>query len=572
MDELEIAIPKLALELGLSIPESSEEQSKMVQCRMRKFDVIGDGLLSLDEFVELYKWYLWRQYESLKPPNFERKSQIEGTKKGVPSQIYTIGNELGKGAFGIAYRIRHKQTNVERVMKTVNKQKATDSGTPLALIHQEIDLLAMLDHPHILKLYEHYHDHLNVYIVTGVCYGGELLDIVEDHAKKQKPLSESWIARVFGQVLEAIGYCHSKGIMHKDLKFENVMLEHKVTSESPIEQIHAIVIDVGLAELFGQQHGKSARSDVLSGSVATMAPEVVARDSSCKCDIWSLGVMLFAIFNAVPQYMADGKGGQTFYTYPFFATPKPADPYGLEGLVAAQRAGPPMQQIRHASFDAQAAIRKMLTFSEELRPTAPEARDFAFFHNMDPRRVVELSCQQVNSLTKQRDDKMWWNAMISAAASQIPATQVMHLSDVFRTIDSNGDGFIEKSDLSGRLQSLGVKKCAADQAADAVDYGNTGQIEWSEFVAAMLPASQELFATALLVAFSHFDTDHNGHLDRSEIAALLQSDRISSQDMPDKTVDQMIEELDANHDGRISFAEFHHYFMTSEQQRVSLSK
>lgn len=282
--------------------------------------------------------------------------------------------------------------------------------------------------------------------------------------------------------------------------------------------------------------------------------------------------MLFAIFNAVPQYISDGKGGQTFYTYPFFATPTPADPYGLAGLVAAQRAGPPLQQIQHASFDAQFAIQRMLMFSEESRPSAQEAHNLAFFCYVDSRKVVQLSQLQVNSLTKQRDEKIWWNAMISAAASQIPATQVMHLSDVFRSIDSNGDGFIEKSDLSVRLQSLGVNKCAADLAADAVDFDHSGKIEWSEFVAAMLPASQELFATALLVAFSHFDTDHNGHLDRSEVTALLQSGHISSHEMPDKTVDQMIEELDANHDGRISFAEFHHYFMTCEQHRVSLSK
>merc|ERR1711957_1105495 len=85
VDELETAIPKLALELGLSIPESTEERKKMVQCRVRKFDKNSDGLLNSEEFVELYKWYLWRQYEILKPRCFERKSQIEVTQKGVPS-------------------------------------------------------------------------------------------------------------------------------------------------------------------------------------------------------------------------------------------------------------------------------------------------------------------------------------------------------------------------------------------------------------------------------------------------------------------------------------------------------
>lgn len=572
LEELEVVIPELARDLGLHIPEDAEERKKQVRSRMRKFDANGDGILSEDEFLELYKWYLWRQYEDLMPPNFKRKSQIGSVKRGVPSQVYTIGKELGKGAFGIAYKVRHKtHPDIERVMKTVNKQKAIDSGTPLALIHQEIDLLAILDHPHILKLFEHYQDHTNIYIITGVCNGGELLDVVEDHANKGKALPESWIARVFGQVLEGISYAHAKGVMHKDLKFENVMLRYKVTAESPVEQIHAIIIDVGLAELFGQQHGKSQRSDQLAGSLSTMAPEVIGRDFSFKCDVWSLGIMLFAIYNAVPQYIPDGEGGQVLFTYPFFPSPTNEDPYGLTALVAAQRAGPPMSQIAHASAKAQDAILKMLTFNERDRPTAPEALAHPFFQETDPSISVELSPAQVQSLLKHREEKTWWNAMISAAASQIPATKVMHLSDVFRTIDTDCNGFIEKQELCGRLESLGVSKEAAVKAADAADYDNSGKIEWSEFVAAMLPASQELFATALQVAFSHFDTNHDGHLDRAEITTLLESGHISQDHMPGKTVEQMISELDTNHDGEISFEEFHHYFISQESQCVSLS-
>lgn len=571
MEELEVVIPELAKDLGLLIPEDTEERAKQVRSRMRKFDANGDGVLSEDEFLELYKWYLWRQYEDLMPPNFKRKGQIASVKRGIPSQVYTIGKELGKGAFGIAYKVHHKKhADIERVMKTVNKQKAIESGTPLALIHQEIDLLAILDHPHILKLFEHYADHMNIYIITGVCNGGELLDIVEDHANKGKALPESWIARVFSQALEAIGYCHAKGVMHKDLKFENVMLRHKVTAESPFEMIHAIVIDVGLAELFGQEHGKSQRSDQLAGSLSTMAPEVIGRDFSSKCDVWSLGIMLFAIYNAVPQYIPDGEGGQVLFTYPFFPSPTHVDPYGLEALVKAQRSGPPMAQIAHASPEAQDMIVKMLTFNERHRPTAPQMLEHSFFQNMDPSKSVELSTEQVQSLLKYREQKTWWHAMISAAASQIPATKVMHLSDVFRTIDTDNNGFIEKQELSSKLQSLGVSLDASNKAADAADYDGSGKIEWSEFVAAMIPASHELFATALQVAFSHFDTNHDGHLDKDEISALLQSGHISQEHMPGKTVEQMISELDANHDGEISFEEFQHYFMNAEEQHVSL--
>jgi serine/threonine protein kinase len=102
-------------------------------------------------------------------------------------------------------------------MKTINKQRAVASGTPLMTLHQEIDMLTMLDHPHILRLFEHYEDSHNIYIITAMCEGGELLDIVEEHARKRRPLPEQWIATVFRQSVEAIAYCHAKGVMETDL-------------------------------------------------------------------------------------------------------------------------------------------------------------------------------------------------------------------------------------------------------------------------------------------------------------------------------------------------------------------
>ena len=68
---------------------------------------------------------------------------------------------------------------------------------------------------------EHYNDTQNVYIITDVCAGGELHDIVKEHAEEQRPLNEKWIARVFHQTLEAIAYFQAKGFLHKDLKFKD---------------------------------------------------------------------------------------------------------------------------------------------------------------------------------------------------------------------------------------------------------------------------------------------------------------------------------------------------------------
>merc|ERR1712176_517374 len=98
-----------------------------------------------------------------------------------------------------------------------------------------------------------------------------------EQIQKRQRFSEPWVARVFSQTLEALAYCHEKGVMHKDLKFDNLMLRTVVTADSPIEDIHVMLIDVGLAELFGPEHGKSTHSNVIAGTLITMAPEVIAR-------------------------------------------------------------------------------------------------------------------------------------------------------------------------------------------------------------------------------------------------------------------------------------------------------
>ena len=78
-----------------------------------------------------------------------------------------------------------------------------------------------MDHPCIVKLYEYFVDKRYVYMITELCTGGELYRkiIQTDHMK------ENFAVRIFKQILQAINYCHAKGIAHRDLKVENFLFE-----------------------------------------------------------------------------------------------------------------------------------------------------------------------------------------------------------------------------------------------------------------------------------------------------------------------------------------------------------
>lgn len=565
--ELEGAIRRLHRELGLRSVREVDDHHHLVRRRMHRFDIDRSGFLNETEFAELYKWTLWRKYEDLEPPTFKRGELVGHVRPGIPSQAYSIGERLGKGQFGVVNRVRHRQTGVDRAMKTVSKSKAVSSKTPIAELHKEIELLALLDHPHILRLFEHYADGLNVYVIMDVLQGGELHDIVKQHADAERPLPEAWISHVFSQVLEAIAYCHGKGVMHKDLKFEHVMFQRPVNVDSPLEDVHAIVIDVGLAELFGPQHGKAKRSKVVSGSLCTMAPEVLMQDYSYKCDIWSLGCMLYAIFNVVPAYLPDGRGGKVLYTYPFAPVPTKTDAMGIEGLLKAQRAGPPMEKIRHASLSSRLVIERMLAFYEMTRPSARDCLTMPWFkEGPSSKRVVKLSKEQVRSLEQHREHQMWWSAVSSHAATQLPASRLASLSARFDAMSKSHGGHLSRRDLAQFLEQMGMSREASQRTADAADYDHDEEIEWSEFVAAMLPTSHELFGISLQSAFQSLDTNCDGELSRQEVMQLLSQGHIDGLHMPAaKTADTMIEELDKDHTGSVSYDEFLHYFINAEQ-------
>lgn len=163
----------------------------------------------------------------------------------------------------------------------------------------EIDTLKALDHPHVIKLFEYFEDYNNIYIVMESCKAGELFDVIKSNYRAGFRLSEQWISIVMQQVLGAIGYVHARGIMHKDIKAENIMLlddGHSTTSP------HAVIIDLGLAEMFDVRKGN--KSSNVAGTPVTMAPEVWNSCFGPKCDVWSLGVVLFQLLSGKLPFIA----------------------------------------------------------------------------------------------------------------------------------------------------------------------------------------------------------------------------------------------------------------------------
>nr|XP_016470533.1 PREDICTED: CBL-interacting serine/threonine-protein kinase 14-like isoform X1 [Nicotiana tabacum] len=194
---------------------------------------------------------------------------------------YEVGKLLGCGAFAKVYHARDIRTRQSVAIKTVSKQKILKGGFT-AHVKREISIMRRLRHPHIVHLHEVLATKTKIYFVMEFAKGGELF------AKVSKGrFSEDLSRRYFQQLISAVDYCHSRGVYHRDLKLENLLLD---------ENWDLKVTDFGLSAV-ADQIRPDGFLHTLCGTPAYVAPEILEKKGydGAKVDIWSCGIILFVL-------------------------------------------------------------------------------------------------------------------------------------------------------------------------------------------------------------------------------------------------------------------------------------
>lgn len=200
---------------------------------------------------------------------------------------YLLGSTLGQGEFG-KVKLGWKRDSPEQVaIKLIRKETVPPKSSREIKVFREINALKLLTHPNIVRLSEVIQNEKYIGIVLEYASGGELFDYI----LKNKYLKDNAACRLFAQLVSGVYYLHSKGIVHRDLKLENLLLDkHK----------NVIITDFGFANSFkatpdGKIHDLMSTS---CGSPCYAAPELVVSDSKYvgrKVDVWSCGVILYAM-------------------------------------------------------------------------------------------------------------------------------------------------------------------------------------------------------------------------------------------------------------------------------------
>nr|AAI28511.1 KIAA0999 protein [Homo sapiens] len=198
----------------------------------------------------------------------------------MPARIgyYEIDRTIGKGNFAVVKRATHLVTKAKVAIKIIDKTQLDEEN--LKKIFREVQIMKMLCHPHIIRLYQVMETERMIYLVTEYASGGEIFDHLVAHGR----MAEKEARRKFKQIVTAVYFCHCRNIVHRDLKAENLLLDANLNIK---------IADFGFSNLFTP--GQLLKT--WCGSPPYAAPELFEGKEydGPKVDIWSLGVVLYVL-------------------------------------------------------------------------------------------------------------------------------------------------------------------------------------------------------------------------------------------------------------------------------------
>lgn len=441
------------------------------------------------------------------------------------SDMYDINGQarLGKGSYGSVYLAAHRTTGDERAVKVMNVDRVTSYY--LRKLHTEISILRSLDHPNIIGLQDVFFGRRSVYLVTQLCRGGELFELLNTGKSKGFVFKEDRAALLVRDMLSAVHYLHSNNIVHRDLKLENFLFEQQ-HMDSPL-----VLIDFGLARRFEPGERMSQRV----GSCYYTAPEVLLGDYDHMCDVWSVGVLLYMLLSGSPPF-----AGRT--------------PEQVYVAVGAEEATYPEKRFAHLSPLCMDFLRRLLVKDPTRRMTTAEALSHPYIT-----KHCAISWQPaVRSMSQEQIDRSF-NAMyayLSAdpltrlvlfiTAHSLPIEHINELRTEFYRIDTTHSGSLTLA------QFLSCYQSAQAVASGTIDptlmfqvicsqLGKPGTtLSYRSFVAANILNRVQVSTERLKQVFQALDVDGQGYLTADGIQ------KYAGASLPREQIEAMIAAVNAS--------------------------
>jgi len=382
-------------------------------------------------------------------------------------------------------------------------------------LESEVEIFLVMDHPHVTRLFDVYEGTDLLNMVMECMDGGELFDRVTE----LKQFSERDAADAVWQMLLSLNYLHSHNIVHRDLKLENFLYDQKNSS-------HLKLIDFGFSKVWEP----NVKMHVSCGTLSYVAPEVLDKNYSSQCDLWSLGVIVFILLAGYMPF----SGSEAIQTRNI-----------SEGKYKMKP-----ERWKNVSQEATDFVKALLQTDPKKRLTCQQALDHHWITNRHKYKS-EVSPEIVDALRDFGKATKFKRVCLEMMAWSLSNEERAKVRDYFISMDTTQQGTI----TLGELQQVMVTKFhISDEETQAIfkamDTNSDEEIHYSDFLAAMVSTRIAVHDDLLKQAFKKFDIDNSGFITVENMREVL------GESHEGEEVESLMSEADFTHDGRISYAEF----------------
>jgi len=396
-------------------------------------------------------------------------------------------------------------------------------------VEQEIEVFLSIDHPHIVRLVDVYKARSHLSFVMERLEGGELF-----HRWVSSGFSEQEAVAAMRQILLAVNYLHSAGIVHRDLKLENFMYE---STDSP----HLKLIDFGFSKFWNPNVNMSMGC----GTLGYIAPEVLQESYTSQCDLWSLGIIAFALLSGYMPF--NGTDDEQF------------------NAINAGRYSWKEDRWQHISEAGKRFMCDLLVVDSQKRLTALQALNHPWLEYWSqgvPSTRTEVDKGIVNCLMDFGKAPKFRRACMSMMAWSLSAEDRAKVRDYFLEIDKSKDGMITVDELTEALRSqLVVQDAEVAHIFKALDTNQAGGIKYSDFLAAMVSTRISLHDDLKREAFDRFDADHTGFITPRNMRDML------GESFQGASSEKLLKKVACEESGRVTFHEFSQYLAGCTETR-----